>query len=184
MSGSTAPFWEMMALLAREPGMEWLQLGLAGQAAPFSHRTRGAACWTEVVAQPGGSGERGAAVAGECRPCSVAGAGLWLWAGAERVAGQPLLGFARGLVRGPSFVGEGGRPRGSSPSRAGECAASWLSALCSCDFCKSHQELFALKLLFASLLLLHKLVNTYEFPDCYVTLYLKRALQGACIFPF
>lgn len=61
---------------------------------------------------------------------------------------------------------------------------SVLCALCSCDFCKAHQELLALELLFASLLLLHKLVNTCEFPDCYLTLCLKRALQGACVVPF
>lgn len=29
-----ALFWDMLALLAREPGMEWLRLSLAGLAAP------------------------------------------------------------------------------------------------------------------------------------------------------
>lgn len=128
---AAAPFWEMLALLAREPGMEWLELGLAGQAAT-SRRGQGAACGTEAVALPGGPGQRGAAVAGRCGPCSAAG--LPTRAAAQRLhprrgrglvsgsgwgvsespaavapAGQAFLGFARGFVQGRSFWKEASR---------------------------------------------------------------------------
>ncbi|XP_061235747.1 uncharacterized protein LOC133226341 [Neopsephotus bourkii] len=58
------PFWEMLALLAQEPGIEWLQGALAGQADPFSRLSQGAARRTAAVVRPGGSrqcGERGSA---------------------------------------------------------------------------------------------------------------------------
>lgn len=73
---AVAPFWEMLSLLAREPGMEWLELGLAGQAATFPRGSRGAACRTQAVAHPGASrrcGERGAEVSGKCGPCCAVG---------------------------------------------------------------------------------------------------------------
>ncbi|XP_063192196.1 uncharacterized protein LOC134516187 [Chroicocephalus ridibundus] len=69
---AVAPFWEMLSLLAREPGMEWLELGLAGQAATFPRGSRGAACRTQAVAHPGASrrcGERGAGVPGQEFSC-------------------------------------------------------------------------------------------------------------------
>ncbi|XP_056203541.1 uncharacterized protein LOC130153111 [Falco biarmicus] len=66
---AAAPFWEMMLLLAREPGMEWLELGLSAQAATCLHRGRGAAWGTEAVAQPRSSWEDGVAVAGREFSC-------------------------------------------------------------------------------------------------------------------
>lgn len=113
------PFWEMLALLAREPGMEWLELSLVGQAATFLYGSRGAAYRT-AAAHPGDSqrcGERGAAVVGKYGPCSAvwcqharwwrlgacsAVAGGWPLAAGERVgslvavalAGQRFLGWA------------------------------------------------------------------------------------------
>lgn len=70
------PYWEMLALLAQEPGMEWLERALAGQADPFSRRSQGAACRTAAVVHPGGSrqcGERGSAGIGKCVLCSAMG---------------------------------------------------------------------------------------------------------------
>ncbi|KAM9028239.1 uncharacterized protein PRD47_011540 isoform 1-T1 [Ara ararauna] len=63
-----APFWEMLALLAQEPGMEWLERALAGQADPFWRRSQGAARRTAAVVHPGASRqrrERGSAGIGE-----------------------------------------------------------------------------------------------------------------------
>lgn len=71
-----APFWEMLTLLAQEPGMEWLEWALAGQADPFSHRSRGAERRAAAVVHLGSSWqsrERGAAGAGEYGLCSVGG---------------------------------------------------------------------------------------------------------------
>lgn len=82
--------------------MEWLELGLAGQAAPFSDGSRGAADRAEAAARPGGPrqcGEGGAAVAGERRRGPV--------------AGQP----ARLAGRGGGLAGGRGSPRRAVPWR-------------------------------------------------------------------
>ncbi|XP_062498400.1 uncharacterized protein LOC134175951 [Pezoporus occidentalis] len=63
----------MLALLAQEPGIEWLERALAGQADPFSRGGQGAARRTVAVVRPGGSrqcGERGSSGIGREFSCS------------------------------------------------------------------------------------------------------------------
>lgn len=117
-SGRTAasPFWEMLALLAQQPGVEWLKLSLAGQAAVASPCSRGrgqtAACRTRAAAgRRRGSGG-----------CDAA-AGRW----ARVAAAQHLLCSAAALA----FVlledlCEAGVLGGLEPYfQAGKCSAFW-----------------------------------------------------------
>ncbi|XP_042727738.1 uncharacterized protein LOC122180264 [Lagopus leucura] len=63
-AAASSPFWEMLTLLAQEPGVEWLKLGLSGQAAVASPCRTGqrTACRTQAA---GRCGELGAAAGRE-----------------------------------------------------------------------------------------------------------------------
>lgn len=57
--GPGAPFWELLRLLSREPGMGWLRAVLAGRGAAEGGRAR---------AEPGGSGSDGPGASSEGGP--------------------------------------------------------------------------------------------------------------------